>query len=245
MHYRSADTGVMKNVLRGVALFLLSAFSCPVFCQQTVPASGAQAEPESKRLLWIIPNFRTSPRMAQYKPLTEREKFRIATLDSFDRGTIALGLLFGAEAQLSNANPSFGQGVRGYAHYSGTAFGDFVIGDYLTEAVFPIILHQDPRYFRSGTGSDWSRLGYAVGQIFRTHNDSGRTQFNFSEIGGNSAAVAISMAYYPDSRSVTDGVSKLGSQLGVDMASNILKEFWPDLARKFSRKHKTGGPDGP
>jgi len=113
-----------------------------------------------------------------------------------------------------------------------------VIGDYMTEAVFPTILHQDPRYFRRGTGSGWSRLGYAAGQIFWTHNDSGRGQFNFSEIAGNSTAVAISMAYYPENRDVADGVSKLGSQLGVDMASNILKEFWPDLERKFSRKHK-------
>jgi len=45
------------------------------------------------------------------------------------------------------------------------------------------------------------------------------------------------MAYYPENRDLADGISKLGSQLGVDMASNILKEFWPDLERKFSRKH--------
>jgi hypothetical protein len=32
-------------------------------------------------------------------------------------------------------------------------------------------------------------------------------------------------------------VSSLGVQLGVDMAANVLKEFWPDLERKFKRKH--------
>ena len=174
--------------------------SCPVFCQQPVPANRAPSEPESKRVLWIIPNFRTSPSLATYQPLTPREKFRIATLDSFDRGTVALGVLFAAEAQLTNSNPSFGQGVRGYAHYFGTAYADYVIGDYMTEAVFPTILHQDPRYFRRGTGRGWSRLEYAVGQIFWTHNDSGRSGFNYSEVGGNSTAVAISMAYYPENR---------------------------------------------
>ncbi len=35
----------------------------------------------------------------------------------------------------------------------------------MTEGVFPSMLHQDPRYFRRGTGGKWSRLGYAVGQI--------------------------------------------------------------------------------
>jgi hypothetical protein len=76
-----------------------------------------------------------------------------------------------------------------------------------------------------------------MGQNFWTHNDSGKTQFNYSEVIGNSTAVAISSAYYKDNRTASDGVSKLGMQLGVDMASNILKEFWPDLERKFRRRH--------
>ena len=78
-----------------------------------------------------------------------------------------------------------------------------------------------------------SRLGYAMSRIFWTQRDSGGTQFNFSEIAGNSAAVAISNAYYADNRTARDGISKLGMQLGVDMTGNILKEFWPDLRRKF------------
>jgi hypothetical protein len=221
-------------------VLLVSLLSSPGFCQQPAPAN-APTEPESKRILWIIPNFRTSPMLVPYKPITPSEKFRIATLDSFDRGTFALGVLFGVEAGLTEANRSFGQGVRGYAHYFATSYADYVIGDYMTEAVFPTILHQDPRYFRRGSGNRWSRLGYAAGQIFWTHNDAGSGQFNFSEIAGNSTAVAISMAYYPENRNPADGLSKLGSQLGVDMASNILKEFWPDLERKFSRKHKTTG----
>ena len=108
----------------------------------------------------------------------------------------------------------------------------------LTEAIYPTFLHQDPRYFRRGTGTVFSRLAYSAGQIFLTHGDSGRTQFNFSEVAGNSTAVAISMAYYPENRNVGDAVSKLGVQLGVDMASNILKEFAPDIGRKFSHKHR-------
>jgi hypothetical protein len=186
--------------------------------------------------LWIIPNFRTSPVLVPYQSIAAREKLRIATLDSFDRGTIALGVLFGAEAQLTNANPSFGQGVRGYAHSFATSYTDYVIGNYMTEAIFPVILHQDPRYFRRGTGRVWSRLGYAASQIVWTHGDSGHGQVNVSEIAGNAAATGISVAYYPDNRNVSNLVSKLGSQLGVDLTSNILKEFWPDLEQMFSGK---------
>jgi hypothetical protein len=212
--------------------------------QQTSPTPNP-TQPEDKRIFWIIPNYRTSPSLHPYKPLTPEEKFKIATEDSFDRGTAALAVLFGGEAQLTNATPAFGQGVKGYARYLGTSYADFVIGDMMTEAIYPVMLHQDPRYFRRGTGSTWSRLASAAGQIFWTHTDSDHTRFNFSEIVGNSTAVAISTAYYPDNRTATDAVSKLGVQLGVDMAANILKEFWPDINRKLSRKpraEKDGTP---
>jgi len=194
-------------------------------------------QPESKRILGIIPNYRTSPTLNNYQPLTAEEKFKIASEDAFDRGTAGLAVLFGGESQLMNSNRSFGQGGAGFGRYVGASYGDFVIGDYMTEAIYPTLLHQDPRYFRRGVGSGWSRLGYAMGQIFWTHRDSGGTQFNYSEIIGNSTAVAISNAYYADNRTAGDGVSRLGVQLGVDMASNVLKEFWPDLERKFGRKH--------
>ena len=127
--------------------------------------------------------------------------------------------------------------MTGSARYFGASYGDLVIGDYMSEAVFPALLHQDPRFFRSGVGSKWARLGYSMGQIFWTHTDSFRTQFNYSELVGNATAVAISNAYYPENRNVTDASAKLAMQLGVDMAGNVLKEFWPDVSARFSRKH--------
>lgn len=215
-----------------------SAVPAVSLCQQASPDGlSPPAAPKEKRILGIIPNYRTSPSLQDYEPLTSKEKFKIATEDSFDRGTFILAGAFAGKAQLTDANPSFGQGVKGFARYFSTAYADLAIGDFMTEAIYPAILHEDPRYFRRGTGSGWSRLGYAVGQIFWTHKDSGGTQFNFSEIVGNSTAVAISNAYYPETRDAPDAVSKLGIQIGLDMASNVLKEFWPDLSRKFSRKH--------
>jgi hypothetical protein len=219
-------------------LSCVTLFVSLAWCQQTPPAGNDDPPPgESKRILGIIPNYRSYPTLHLYQPLTSAEKFKIASEDAFDRGTFALAATFAGQAQLTNANRSFGQGAAGYSRYFGSAYGDLLIGDYMTEAVFPTLLHQDPRYFRRGTGSGWSRLAYSMGQIFWTHRDSGGTQFNYSEVLGNSTAVAISSAYYPDQRRAADAVSKLGVQLGVDMGSNILKEFWPDLKRKFRREH--------
>ena len=205
----------------------------------TVKRNDARSpEVESKRIFGIIPNFRTSPSLEDYEPLRPAAKFKIATQDSFDRGTVALAALFAGQSQLTDATPSFGQGAAGYGRYFATAYADFVIGNYMTEGFYPTVLHQDPRYFRKGTGSGRGRLGYAVKQIFWTHKDSGGTQFNYSEWLGNSTAVAISNAYYPDNRTAGEAVSKLAIQVSVDTASNILKEFWPDFERRFTRKRR-------
>lgn len=226
----------MSDCIRRV--FIALAFFVSLSPGQTPqdPQSDSGNAPVSKHVLGIIPNFRTSDTLKDYKPLTPREKFKIAAEDSFDRGTVALAALFAGQSQLSNDNRAFGQGVAGYSKYLASAYADFVIGNYMTEGIFPVLLHQDPRYFRRGSGSGWSRMGYSMGQIFWTHRDSGGAEFNYSEVVGNSVAVAISTAYYSDDRSVREALSQLGVQLGVDMATNVLKEFWPDAERKFKPK---------
>jgi hypothetical protein len=227
-------------------LLLLGLIAVPnSFCQQPaaniVPQSqppATNAVPQNKRILWIIPNYRTSPTLANYKPLTTGGKFKLAARDAFDPGTFVLAGGIAGIAQARNDQPSFGQGAAGYGRYFGTAYGDLAIGDFMTGAIYPSLLRQDPRYFRRGTGSTLSRLGYAMGQIFWTHTDSGGTQFNYSEVFGNATAVAISNAYYPDNRDASSNAVRLGVQLGLDAAGNVLKEFWPDTSRKSGGKKK-------
>jgi hypothetical protein len=202
------------------------------YCQQNAVAAAS----ENKRILWIIPNYRTAPTLANYKPLTTGGKFKLAAKDSFDPGTFLLAGAMAGISQAGNDQPSFGHGSAAYGKYYGTAYGDLMIGNFMTGAIYPSMLRQDPRYFRRGKGSTLSRLGYAMGQIFWTHTDRGGTQFNYSEIFGNSTAVAISMAYYPDHRDAGSAAGRLGVQLGLDMAGNILKEFWPDVAGRGGQK---------
>ena len=53
----------------------------------------------------------------------------------------------------------------------------------------------------------------------------------------HATAVAISNIYYEDNRAAYDAVSSPGLQIGVDMATNIMKELWPDFDHKLRRKH--------
>ena len=53
----------------------------------------------------------------------------------------------------------------------------------------------------------------------------------------------LTTVLYPDNRNASDAATKLGIQIGVDIAANILKEFSPELNRLLSRKRrsKVGG----
>jgi len=171
-------------------------------------------------------------------PIGAKDKFKIAGEDAFDPGAVALAALTGGAAQLFNSNRPFGQEASGYGRYFGAAYANHVIGDFLTEGVYPSLFHQDPRYFRKGSGSPpGARLRYSISRVFRTQTDAGGTTFNYSRVLGASSTVAISNSYYANHRAATASAVGLGAQLGGAMAANILKEFWPDLLRKISRKH--------
>jgi hypothetical protein len=220
---------IIRLSLWGLAMLI--AAPCTLSAQQS-PKAGA----EDKRILWIFTNHRTTDDDANLPKLTPRGKFAIAWGDATDRAIFAQTAFLSGLAQASNSNPSFGQGVAGYAKRFGTTYGDFAIENLTTEGIFPALLHQDPRYFRRREGTARSRLGYAMSRLFITRSDSGRNQFNFSEIGGAAASLAISNAYYPDNRTVGNNLQRYSVQLGFDVASNILKEFWPDLKRKLPRQ---------
>jgi hypothetical protein len=194
--------------------------------------------PPDKRIFGVLPNYRTANATTVYMPITVEQKFTIAAKDSFDYPLLGLAAFIAGEGQLTNAHPEFGQGWAGYGRRVGTSYADQAIGNMMTEGIFPSMLHEDPRYFRRGYGSFWSRTVYAATRVFVTRTDSGGTRFNFSEVLGNAAGTAISNAYYPDSRDVSDNVGKLGEQIGIDAVSQVLKEFWPDVKHKLFH-----GPD--
>jgi hypothetical protein len=244
----------LRSFVRFMTLTAMAALLSPSsYCQTASSANRVQPAPapppqqESKRIFGILPNNRTSPMLGTFKPISTKEKFTIAAKDSFDWGAVLLAGVAAGVGQLNNSNPSFGQGAAGYGRYFGTAYCDVVTGNMMTVAIYPSMLRQDPRYFRKGTGSTWSRLGYAMSRIFVTFGDSGHRQFNYSEILGNATSAGISNAYYPDNRTLGDNFSRFGIQVGLDMAGNILKEFAPNGHRKQSPQLKapaTIGPNG-
>ncbi len=206
------------------------------------PVPGQPGSTIDKRIFGVLPNYRTADGTRPFERLDAKRKFYIAAKDSFDYPVYPLSAAFAGLYQIENQNPSFGQGVDGFAKRWGASYADQAIGNLMTEGLFPAMLREDPRYFRigPGSGSNWHRVGYALTRVIVGKRDSGQWDFNYSEWLGNGAAVAISNLYYPsDTRNVSDNLQKWGIQVATDAFSNVLKEFWPDWKRKFFSRKKS------
>ncbi|MBA2678296.1 MAG: hypothetical protein H0U76_07885 [Ktedonobacteraceae bacterium] len=196
-----------------------------------VPVTGQQ----TKRILFVIPNFRSVSVDQVLPPQSPKEKFKLMLEDSFDYSAfIYVGVLAGA-ADIQKSYPEFGHGAAAYGRYYWHGFVDNVDGNLLTEAVVPIITHEDPRYYTLGRGGIIKRSIYSVGRLAITRSDLTATNnahntLNISEIVGNGASAGISGLYYPSKyRTWTKTGQKWILQIGLDGVSNLVKEFWPDI----------------
>jgi hypothetical protein len=191
-------------------------------------------KPSKDHIFWVIPNYRADENTAEIKPLTPGAKFKIAFDDSFDPSAFLVAGFLAGLADAQNQYRDFGDGAAAFGKYYAAAFADQAIGNMMTEAVFPVALHQDPRYFVKGSGGFWKRTGYAISREVITRGDDGRSHFNTSELAGNAVAAGISNAYTPAAdRSFGNTASKCGQQIGLDTFFNVAKEFWPDVRDKF------------
>jgi len=208
------------------------------------PKTQNQSGTSKDRLFYALPNFLTLENAGQVPPLTTKQKFWVVTKGSFDYVQIPwYGFLAGI-SQAEDSEEGYGQGAAGYGKRFGAYFADGTIENYMTGAILPTVLRQDPRYFQSGQGSFTHRTGYAISRIFVTRTDSGRNQFNYSEVVGAAIASAISTySYHPkEDRTLANTASVWGTQVGYDTLTLVVKEFWPDIRRKLSKKkqHPSG-----
>jgi hypothetical protein len=201
--------------------------------QTTQLATGndmAQEGVQTKRILGIVPNFEAVSANVKLPRQSAKQKFKDATDDSFDYSSfIFVGGLAGV-GQASNSIPEFHQGAAGYARYYWHTFADQTDENYLVEFAFPVALHQDARYYTLGRGGVLKRTAYSLSRILITRTDSGNETFNASEIIGAGAAAGISDFYYPEQeRTWTKTGQRWLTNVSLDGATFVLREFWPDI----------------
>jgi hypothetical protein len=220
---------------------LLLVFAVQFASSQTTDRDRAEEQLQQQkrqRILGVFPNFNTS-NIPDAVPLSGRQKFSLAFRSAVDPITFAVAAADAGGSQLSNRFPSYGQGTAGYAKRFGASYTDSFNGTMLGSAVFPALLHQDPRYFRKGSGPFMPRLLYALSTTVRAKSDHGKWMPNYSNILGNLAAGGISNLYYPSSdRGAGLTIQRAFVVTAEGALGSIFVEFWPDISGKLLRRQR-------
>ena len=193
--------------------------------QEVIAEEQIKAQ-EQQKLLAVIPNFYASY-VRDAVPLNPKQKFELAWKLVIDPSSFVIaGIIAGGE-QANNSFPGYGQGAAGYFNRFGAAYGDFFIGTYISNAILPSLLKQDPRYFYKGTGSTKSRILYALARSVMARGDNGHWQPDYSGILGSLAAGGISNFYYPEGsrHGFTTTLNNTLVGIATGAGVNLLQEF--------------------
>ncbi len=188
-------------------------------------------EEEQQRILGFLPNYYTSY-IWNAAPMTTKLKFRLALRTATDPVTFIVVAGVAGVEQAHKTFPGYGQGSEGYAKRYGATYADTVSGRMFGSAIFPALLHQDPRYFYQGSGSTRSRLLYALLSTVVCRGDNGRLEPNYSHVLGSFTAAGVSNIY----RVPSDRQAGLTFRNGLIITAsgavvNVMREF---ISRKLT-----------
>ncbi len=245
--------------------------SVKVYASPTELATEQVKIEEQQRIFGIVPNFYVVYDSANAVPLPAKMKFKLAWKVSIDPITV-VGIFFMAGINQGAEIPDYKLGSMGYGERVGAVaadgFSDVMIGG----AILPSLLHQDPRYYYQGTGTNRSRVLHAISYPFVCKGDNGHLQPNYSTIGGDVASAALENLYYPRSdRTGSMAVEEVSISTPERTASSLLQEFvlrkltfrpqsqklrpcwetlggafnefWPGFSHKFFHRDPTHGLD--
>jgi hypothetical protein len=219
--------------------------SKPVEQQQPEPppsrrekAERELKQQERQRILGVIPNFNTTD-VQNAAPLTPRQTFRLTFRSAVDPFQFVAAGLDAGISQAQDNFPGYNQGAQGYSKRFGAAYADQFSGLFWGNAVLPILMREDPRYFRKGTGSFKSRLLYAISTTVKPKNDNCTWGPNYANVLGSIAAGGLSNLYYPSTdRGVGLTVQRAFTVTAEGAIGAVFVEFWPDIASRVFHKQQ-------
>jgi hypothetical protein len=198
-----------------------------------------EKQEQSQRILGVLPQFGVTSRQ-DAPPLTSGEKFHLFVKSAFDPAIFAVEGLQAGLSQAENEFPGYGQGAEGYAKRYGASFGDEVSSNFFSNYLYPVLLKEDPRYFRLGQGSIKRRIWYSLVQEFVCHTDAGKKTFAWENVLGAFSSGGLSNAYYPSTdRGFALTMSRSAIALGYGSMGGLVSEFWIDIHDKLFHKHSS------
>ncbi len=198
-----------------------------------------QLKQEKKQRIGVLPNFNASY-ISDAVPLTAGQKYRLMFSTERDPATIGFSMFVALIGQAEGSHSAYGGGIGGYGKRFGQNYADTFDGAFWGNAVLPALWHQDPRYFRLGTGKPMHRILYALSTNVRAkHDGTGKWEPNYSNLVGNVISGGISNLYLPANErgvgSTFEGAFVVTAEGGV---GSMLEEFYPDFIHYLQRRRQ-------
>ncbi len=206
--------------------------------RQPAPAQSVEKQPASAQaelpecppqpIVNFFARFINGP---EVKPLTPREKARLAVknlLDPFNAITI-LGTA--AISVGTDSHSPYGPGMSGFGKYVGVEYTQDMTGEFFNTFLIPSIVHQDPHYHRMPDATIRRRIFHAVYQVFWTQGDNGKGMLNYSNLVGNAIDDEVSNLYVPGRQTnLPASAERYVTGLAIAPTDNFITEFLPDVA---------------
>ncbi|MGB9415893.1 MAG: hypothetical protein WCB58_06205 [Acidobacteriaceae bacterium] len=213
---------------------------------------------EKQRAFGVMPMFQTVS-LANSKnipPLRPKQKFHLMLKSSTDPFVFAQDAVLSGIGQARNTNSGttvtvnpdgtktytrwgFGQGAAGYFKRFGASYADTADGNFWGNAVLPVLLKEDPRYYRMGDGSFSKRFLYSAKTAVWCRRDNGTWGPNYANVAGNFVSGGISNLYYPSQEGgfekTTIGALTVTAE---GMIGSELIEFLPDIEHHFLKNRR-------
>lgn len=231
-----------------IALLLISQQTPPPDAQQKPPIP-TDTSPQEAGPLPVHRSYTASFRVSKWygvidpgvevQKLTKHDKLMFWAHESITP-TAWFPIVYSAGwGQLTNSDPKYGTDSAAFGERFGAAALRVTSFRFFCDSLFPVMTHEDPRYFRKAYGSIWARGFYAASRVVITRADTGETTANYSSIAGHLSGSALTMTYYPAvSSNATVVFETFAWSIFGGAGGNVFLEFWPDVRDAVFHRHR-------
>ncbi|HUN85920.1 MAG TPA: hypothetical protein VMU48_16195 [Terracidiphilus sp.] len=169
-------------------------------------------------------------------PLRTRQKFELAFRRTVNVSTVIRAGFVSGFDEAASVGPDYGDGASAFGELYGYNVASLASNAFFTDAFLPTLFRQDPRYFRKGSGTVKSRIGWALRSELVAYSDTGHEMPNYSEVLGFGLSTALSDAYLPAQNvSFWKTMEGWGIKVGVDSGIRVYREFGAKVILKKLR----------
>src|SRR6202045_3746025 len=205
----------------------------PVAKQESVPQKHENRFNTTIEILGrpsiFFPNLATSR-----GPLSRKQKFELFADESVAPSRFVSSAAGAGIGQAQNSLGGYGQEWGGYGKRFGSSMATAASNNFFGTFLISSLLHRDPRYFVTLHGGTGHRIGYALSRIVVSRKDDGRDAANWPGILGPLLAESLATSYLPVKEQTAGRTfQRYGIRVGLNTASNALREYWPTIFRNL------------